>query len=54
MDRDCDTILTEDEKEFATECFELMSDVSGQEKHYVYRKGLYDCVSVLRYLGVLA
>ena len=54
MDRDCDSILTKDEKDFAVECFELLLDVGGQEEHYVYRKGLLDCVRVLKHLGVLA
>ena len=54
MERDCDTSLTEDGKEFALECFDLLLDVGGQQEHYVYRKGLQDCVSLLKYLGVLA
>ena len=54
MDRDCDTMLAEDEKEFAAECFELLSDAGDQQEHYIYRKGLQDCVSVLKHLGVLS
>jgi len=54
MDRDCDSELKRDEKAFVEECFELLLSVSGQEEHYVYRRGLLDCVNVLKYLGVLA
>ena len=54
MDRDCDTILGADEREFATDCFERIMDVDGQEERYVYRKALKDCVSVLKWMGVLA
>lgn len=54
MDRDCDTILTSDEKEFAIECFELILEVDGQEELFVYRRGLQDSVKILKWLGVLA
>ena len=54
MDRDCDTLLAKDEKKFAVECFELISEVDGQEEIYVYRKAFKDCVSVLKMMGVLA
>ena len=53
MDRDCETMFAKDEKEFATECFELILYVDGQEEQYVYRKGLRDCVWLLKTLGVL-
>ena len=54
MDRDCDTLLRADEKDFTTECFELIMDADGQEECYVYRKAFKDCVSVLKWMGVLA
>ena len=54
MDRDCDIMLTNEEKDFAVECFELLLAADGQQGHYVYRKELQDCVSVLKYLVVLA
>ena len=54
MDRDCDTMLTADGKEFAVECFELVLEVSGQEEHHVYRRGLLDGVKILKWLEVLA
>lgn len=54
MDCDCDTMLREEEKEFAVECFELIMDIDGQEEYYVYRKGLTDGVKILKCLGVLA
>ena len=54
MDCDCETMFTRDVHEFATECFELILDVGGQEEQYVYRKGFQDCVWLLKTLGVLA
>ena len=54
MDRDCDVMLMENEKNFVVECFELLLDIGGQEEYYVYRKGLHDCVGMLKCLGVLA
>jgi len=54
MESDCDTMLSKAEKEFALECFELILDVDSQEERYVYRKGLQDCVLILRNMGVLA
>jgi len=54
MERDCDGMFKEDERVFATGCFELLLDVSGREEEYVYRKGLLDGVKLLRWLGGLA
>jgi len=54
MERDCDTMFTKEEKDFAVECFELILEVDSKEEQYVYRKGLQDCVFILKNLGVLA
>ena len=54
MDRDCDSMFTEGEKDFATECFDLILHADGQQEHYVYHRGLLDGVKVLKWLGVLA
>ena len=54
MDRDCESMFTKDEQDFAIECFELLLDVSGQEEKHVYQRGLLDCVCLLKRLGVLA
>ena len=54
MERDCATMLTEDEKEFAEECFELLYEVSGQQEEHAYRCGMCDGITILKYLGVLA
>jgi len=54
MERDCDTMLSKAEKDFAVECFELILEVDAKEEQYVYRKGLQDGVSILKSLGVLA
>jgi hypothetical protein len=54
MDRDCNTMLKPEEKEFADECFELIMQSDGQEESYVYRKALKDSVFLLKSLGVLA
>jgi hypothetical protein len=54
MELDCDTMLSKAEKDFAVECFELIMEVDSKEEQYVYRKGLLDCVVILKSLGVLA
>ena len=54
MDRDCESMLMQDQQEFAVECFELIMEVNGQEETYVYRKAFKDCIHVLKALGVLA
>lgn len=54
MNRDCEFNLTDDARAFAVECFELILEVEGQEKHYVYRKGLTDGVKILKCLGAFA
>lgn len=54
MERDCDTMLSKSEKDFAIVCFELILEVDSKEEQYVYRKGLQDCVVILKNLGVLA
>lgn len=53
MDRDCETMFTKDQQDFAVECFELILDVEGQQEHHVYRKGIFDCVNLLKWMGVL-
>lgn len=53
-EQDCDAMFTADEKEFAAECFELITDVNGQEEYFVYRQGMLDCVKLLKWFGVLA
>lgn len=54
MDRDCEVNLTEDGREFASGCFDLLLDIQGQQERYVYFRGMRDCVRILRKLGVLA
>ena len=54
MERDCETNLTEDERSFAEECFDLLADIYGQEESYVYRHGFHDCVAILKELRVLS
>lgn len=54
MDRDCGLMFLPEEKAFALECFELIMDLDGREESYVYRKGWKDCVSLLKWMGVLA
>lgn len=54
MDRDCEIMFTKEEQDFTVECFELLLSVDGQQEQYVYRKGLKDCVFILKSLGVLA
>ena len=53
MDKDCDSILTADEKVFAVECFELILETCRQEERFVYNKGLRDGIELLKWSGVL-
>lgn len=43
-----------EEKQFAEDCFSTLLAASGQEEKHVYRKGMRDCVAILKRLGVLA
>ena len=54
MDDNCENILAPSEREFVTECFELILDRDGQQELYVYHKGLLDCVNLLKWIGVLS
>ena len=54
MELDCTTMFTADEQAFAAECFALLTEISKEEEAYLYRKGLSDCVCLLKELGVLA
>ena len=54
MDSDCETMLDAGQRGFVTECFELLLKTDSEQEHYVYRKGLKDCVFLLKELGVLA
>lgn len=53
MNRDCVTMFTEDERSFAADCFALIFESASQEEIYIYRKGLRDCVWLLKILGIL-
>ena len=53
MDEDCEGMFAKDEKDFAEECFELILTVEGEEKEFVYRKGLLDSVKILKCLGAI-
>lgn len=54
IDRECDTMLAEDEQGFVRECFETIAEISCIENQYAYRCGILDCVSLLKALRVLA
>lgn len=54
MNRDCESMLRPDERDFVTECFERILEVDAQEETYVFCKAFRDCVSVLKWIGVLA
>lgn len=54
MNRDCDVMLAEDERNFVADCFSLMSESNEQQENYVYRKCLLDFVKFLKWLGILA
>ena len=53
MGEDCKNMFMKDEQRFADECFSFLLDMSSQQERYVYKKGLTDCVVLLKELGVL-
>lgn len=54
MDKDCESNLKRDERYFVEECFGLLLDAAGEEEQFVYRRGMHDCVTLLKELRVLA
>ncbi|WP_195985742.1 hypothetical protein [Clostridium sp. D33t1_170424_F3] len=54
IDRECETMLAEVEQGFVRECFETLAEISCRENQYAYRRGMLDCVSLLKALRVLA
>ncbi len=54
MELACDCMLTEEQMDFVTDCFELLLQADEQEACYIYRKGICDSVAILKWLGVLA
>lgn len=54
INQDCDTMLAEVERGFVQKCFETLAEISCHENQYAYRRGMLDCVSVLKALRVLA
>ena len=54
MERDCDSIFVDDQKDFTFECFEIITQSCSREEVHVYRKAFRDCVHVLKSMGVLA
>ena len=53
MERDCQSMFTQDEQAFAEECFEVLLDVEESKTQYAYHRGLLDSVRLLKWLGVL-
>ena len=54
MELACDCMLTEEQMDFVTDCFDLLLQADAQEACYIYRKGICDSVAILKWLGVLA
>ena len=54
MYTDCETMVNPSGQEFVTGCFELLSAANDFQENYIYRRGLLDCVKLLKLLGVLA
>ena len=52
MHLDCEMMLNEEQQNFAEECFGLIKDAGGRQESYVYRKGIRDCVNILKLFGV--
>ena len=53
MNRECEGMFLEGERQFVEECFQLLEEIGAKEKRYLYRQGMLDCVAVLKKLGVL-
>lgn len=53
LDEDCKTILNMSDYEFVRECFDTMGNINGEQMEFVYRKGLTDCVQILKKLTIL-
>lgn len=53
MNADCETMLDPCEREFVTDCFELLLGRDRSKEIYIYRKALLNCVSILKWMGVL-
>lgn len=54
MDRSCQDILTSDEWQFVQETYSSLLHMEGRKREFAYRKGMRDCVMLLKALGVLA
>ena len=54
MDTGCEAMLEKNKRDFAEECFGLLSEARGMQETYIYHKAFRDCVYVLKSLGVLA
>lgn len=53
MDKDCETMFTKPELDFAEECFETILEIDGSEMEFIYRQGMKDCVKILKKLEIL-
>lgn len=54
MDEECDCELMPDQKDFAVKCFATLRETADWQGQYLYRRGMQDCVKILKHLGVLA
>lgn len=54
LDEDCEMFLDTTQWELVQESFAELLDLCGREEAYAYRRGLRDCVFLLKELGVLA
>lgn len=54
MESDCESRLNPTDSKFVIDCFDTIIGDSGPRELYIYRKGLLNCVSLLKWLGVLA
>lgn len=54
MEADCRIKFNPSDSEFVIGCFDTMIGNCSQRELYIYRKGLLNCVGLLKWMGVLA
>ena len=53
MHDDCKSSLSPEQHEFTIDCFDLIQESRSYRETFAFRKAFSDCVSVLKWLGVI-
>ena len=54
MEEYCKNELTECQRVFVFECFNILEIVYKQQEYYIYKKGLSDSIDILKQMKILA